>query len=98
MRTHRTVGIPVCEWPDNQHTNKISIDENFRGVNETMAKYKIAWLPGDGVGNDVMECARKALDALQFDAEYLHGDIGWEFWKHEGEALPQRGQISRAGK
>lgn len=55
-----------------------------------MAKYKIAWLPGDGVGNDVMDCARKVLDALEFDAEYLHGDIGWEFWKHEGEALPQR--------
>lgn len=55
-----------------------------------MAKYKIAWLPGDGVGNDVMEAARKVLDALKFDAEYIHGDIGWEFWRHEGEPLPQR--------
>ena len=55
-----------------------------------MAKYKIAWLPGDGVGNDVMEAARIVLDALRFDAEYIHGDIGWEFWKHEGEPLPQR--------
>lgn len=55
-----------------------------------MAKYKIAWLPGDGVGNDVMEAARIVLDALKFDAEYIHGDIGWEFWKHEGEPLPQR--------
>ena len=55
-----------------------------------MAKYKIAWLPGDGVGNEVMDCARIVLDKLKFDAEYLPGDIGWEFWKHEGEALPQR--------
>ncbi|MBD3224861.1 MAG: isocitrate/isopropylmalate dehydrogenase family protein [Caldithrix sp.] len=55
-----------------------------------MAKYKIAWLPGDGVGNDVMEAARLVLDALKFDAEYIHGDIGWELWKHEGEPLPQR--------
>ena len=55
-----------------------------------MAKYKIAWLPGDGVGNDVMEAARLVLDKLNFDAEYLNGDIGWEFWKHEGEPLPQR--------
>ena len=55
-----------------------------------MAKYKIAWLPGDGVGNDVMECARLVLDKLDFDAEYLPGDIGWEFWKSEGEPLPQR--------
>ncbi len=55
-----------------------------------MAKYKIAWLPGDGVGNDVMEAARIVLDALKLDAEYIPGDIGWEFWKHEGDPLPQR--------
>jgi 3-isopropylmalate dehydrogenase len=55
-----------------------------------MSKYKIAWLPGDGVGNDVMEAARIVLDALKFDAEYIHGDIGWEFWRHEGDPLPQR--------
>lgn len=55
-----------------------------------MAKYRIAWLPGDGVGNDVMEAARMVLDALQLDAEYIHGDIGWEFWKSEGDPLPAR--------
>lgn len=55
-----------------------------------MAKHRIAWLPGDGVGNDVMECARIVLDALKFDAEYVHGDIGWEFWKSEGNPLPDR--------
>lgn len=55
-----------------------------------MAHYKIAWLPGDGVGNDVMDAARLVLDALKFDAEYTHGDIGWEFWRHEAEPLPQR--------
>jgi isocitrate/isopropylmalate dehydrogenase len=55
-----------------------------------MAKYKIAWLPGDGVGNDVMDATRIVLDKLNFDAEYIHGDIGWELWKHEGEPLPAR--------
>jgi len=52
--------------------------------------YKIAWLPGDGIGNDVMDAARVVLDALKLDAEYVHADIGWEFWRNEGEALPQR--------
>ncbi len=42
-----------------------------------MAKYRIARLPGYGVGNDVMDCARLALDRLALDAEYIHGDIGW---------------------
>lgn len=55
-----------------------------------MAKYRIAWLPGDGVGNDVMDAARIVLDALKLDAEYPHGDIGWEFWKSEGDPLPAR--------
>ena len=57
-----------------------------------MAKYRIAWLPGDGVGVDVMEAARIVLDKSGFSdkAEYTHGDIGWEFWCNEGDALPQR--------
>ena len=56
----------------------------------TMAKYRIAWLPGDGVGNDVMEAAKIVLDEINLDAEYIHGDIGWEFWKKEGDPLPER--------
>src|ERR1041385_2871335 len=55
-----------------------------------MAKYKIAWMPGDGVGHDVMEAARLVLDRLKFDAEYVPCDIGWEFWCKEGNALPDR--------
>jgi isocitrate dehydrogenase (NAD+) len=55
-----------------------------------MAKYRIAWLPGDGIGIDVLEAARIILDRLALDAEFLHGDIGWEFWMKEGDALPKR--------
>ncbi len=55
-----------------------------------MATYRIAWLPGDGIGVDVMEAARLVLDEVALDAEYIPGDIGWEFWRSEGEALPQR--------
>ncbi|MDA1262562.1 MAG: isocitrate/isopropylmalate dehydrogenase family protein [Planctomycetota bacterium] len=55
-----------------------------------MSKYKIAWMPGDGVGNDVMEGARIVLDHLKLDAEYVHCDIGWQFWCNEGNALPDR--------
>jgi len=55
-----------------------------------MKKFKIAWLPGDGVGVEVLEALKIVLDKLNFDAEYIHGDIGWEFWCKEGDALPQR--------
>lgn len=53
-------------------------------------KYKIAMLPGDGVGKDVMEAAQLVLNALELNAEYIYGDIGWEFWKKEGNPLPDR--------
>lgn len=52
--------------------------------------HKIAWLPGDGVGVEVMEATRICLDAVKFEATYTHGDIGWEFWRQEGDALPER--------
>jgi 3-isopropylmalate dehydrogenase len=55
-----------------------------------MPKYKIAILPGDGVGNDVMDAAKFVLNKLSLDAEYIHGDVGWEFWKTEGNPLPDR--------
>src|SRR5438477_3640520 len=55
-----------------------------------MPKYRIAWMPGDGVGVDVMKATRLVLDALRLDAEYVPADIGWEFWRAEGNALPDR--------
>jgi len=30
------------------------------------------------------------LDKIAFDAEYIEGDIGWEFWCKEGNPLPDR--------
>jgi len=55
-----------------------------------MAKYRIAWLPGDGVGGEVLAAARIVLEKLALDAEYLYGDIGWECWRKEGDPLPLR--------
>ena len=50
----------------------------------------IAWLPGDGIGPEVMAAARTVLDASGFDAEYIEAEIGWELWKREGDPLPAR--------
>lgn len=57
-----------------------------------MKKYKIAILPGDGIGKDVVDAALKVLDKVGFNAktEYLQGDIGWKFWCNEGNPLPDR--------
>jgi 3-isopropylmalate dehydrogenase len=55
-----------------------------------VSRFRIAWLPGDGIGIEVCEAARLVLDAAGFQADYVHGDIGWEFWRTEGDALPAR--------
>jgi 3-isopropylmalate dehydrogenase len=37
-----------------------------------------------------MEASKLVLDVLKLDAEYPHGDIGWELWKSEGNPFPDR--------
>ena len=50
----------------------------------------IVALPGDGIGSVVLEEAIRVLDRAGFKASYVEADIGWEFWKHEGNPLPDR--------
>ncbi len=50
----------------------------------------IVSLPGDGIGKTVLPEAIRVLDSAGFEADYIHGDIGWEFWCKEGNAFPQR--------
>jgi len=47
-------------------------------------------LPGDGIGKTVLPEAIRVLNRVGFEADYVYGDIGWEFWVKEGNALPQR--------
>jgi len=55
-----------------------------------MSKRTIVTLPGDGIGVVVLQQALRVLDAAGFEADYVHGDIGWEFWCKEGNPLPKR--------
>ncbi|MCE5280936.1 MAG: isocitrate/isopropylmalate dehydrogenase family protein [Deltaproteobacteria bacterium] len=55
-----------------------------------MPSFKIALMPGDGIGNDILTASQPLLDVLDLDAEYVHADIGWSHWCNEGEALPPK--------
>ena len=55
-----------------------------------MSKYTVVTMPGDGIGHQVLPEALRVLKAVDFDAEYVHADIGWDCWCREGNALPQR--------
>jgi isopropylmalate/isohomocitrate dehydrogenase-like protein len=49
---------------------------------------KIAALPGDGIGKEVVPEALKVLRALDLDFQFLELDAGYDCWKKRGENLP----------
>src|SRR5208283_3140923 len=55
-----------------------------------MGKYTVITMPGDGIGNQVLPESLRILKAVGFDAEYIHADIGWDCWRTQGNALPDR--------
>lgn len=55
-----------------------------------MKQINIVIMPGDGIGKLVLPEALKVLDAVGFKENYIHADVGWEFWCKEGNPLPQR--------
>ena len=55
-----------------------------------MTKRTVVAMPGDGIGGVVLDASIRVLDAAGFKADYVQADIGWEFWKKEGNPLPQR--------
>ena len=55
-----------------------------------MARRNVVVMPGDGIGQTVLPESLRVLEAAGFDANWIPADIGWEFWKSEGNPLPQR--------
>ena len=53
-------------------------------------KRTVVTMPGDGIGGAVLDETLRVLEAVGFEADYVHADIGWEFWKKEGNPLPDR--------
>ncbi len=51
--------------------------------------YKIAVVPGDGIGKEVMEATLHVLDALEVKFDYKFADAGDECKAASGVALPQ---------
>lgn len=48
----------------------------------------IAYLPGDGIGPEVLSVARRALETAGFDGEFMECAVGWSEWRRHGDALP----------
>ncbi len=52
--------------------------------------HRVTLIPGDGVGPEVTEAARRALDATGVELEWDRQDAGFETWEREGTPLPDR--------
>ena len=57
-------------------------------TSKTKNSYRIAVVPGDGIGREVMKATLDALDILDIDFEYVYGDAGDECLEKTGNALP----------
>ncbi|MCR5026563.1 MAG: NAD-dependent isocitrate dehydrogenase [Methanobrevibacter sp.] len=57
-------------------------------TSKTKDKYKIAVIPGDGIGKEVMEATILVLDSLNIDFDYVYGEAGDECLEKNGTALP----------
>jgi 3-isopropylmalate dehydrogenase len=55
-----------------------------------MTRRVVVTMPGDGIGKVVLPESLRVLSAVGFDAEYVHADIGWDCWREQGNALPER--------
>ncbi|MBI4928806.1 MAG: NAD-dependent isocitrate dehydrogenase, partial [Anaerolineae bacterium] len=53
-----------------------------------MNAYRIAWLPGDGIGPEVTSAARFVLEALPLRLEWRPGAIGLGAFERLGTPLP----------
>lgn len=52
-------------------------------------KYQIAIVPGDGIGQEVMEATLSVLEGLDLDFDYVFGEAGDECLEKNGVALPE---------
>ncbi|MGZ7208958.1 MAG: isocitrate/isopropylmalate family dehydrogenase, partial [Methanobacterium sp.] len=51
--------------------------------------YKIAVIPGDGIGKEVMDATLHILEAIDVEFDYTFADAGDEYKEVSGVALPQ---------
>ena len=48
---------------------------------------KIAIIPGDGIGPEIMEAALRVLSHCGFEPEYIELMVGYQRWKRDGVAI-----------
>jgi tartrate dehydrogenase/decarboxylase/D-malate dehydrogenase len=68
-----------------------------------MKTYRIAMVPGDGIGKEVVPAGRRALEALaaassEFQFDFEHFDWGGDYYRKNGAMMPADGLEMLKGK
>ncbi|MFN8492144.1 MAG: isocitrate/isopropylmalate dehydrogenase family protein [Caldilineaceae bacterium] len=58
-------------------------------MSSTHGPWRIALIPGDGIGREVVPAARQVLEALKLPLEFVELEAGWETFQRTGTALPE---------
>jgi homoisocitrate dehydrogenase len=57
-------------------------------VSDYPKTHRIALIPGDGIGKEVVPAARRVLEATGIPFHFIELDAGWECFQRTGTALP----------
>lgn len=68
--------------------NRVQRTEAMQPPSETSG-YRIAMIPGDGIGVEVVEAAADVLDKLEADFTFEWLEAGWATFLAQGTALPE---------
>ena len=58
-------------------------------MSRAASAYRIALLPGDGIGGEVLDAAVQVLEALPLNWRWQKGEIGWGAYTRLGTPLPE---------
>ncbi|HPI98632.1 MAG TPA: isocitrate/isopropylmalate dehydrogenase family protein [Synergistales bacterium] len=61
---------------------------NVLKVKETKDRYKVAYIPGDDSGFDVMEACMIVMEKLNPPIDWVRTDAGWCMWEKYGNTVP----------
>jgi homoisocitrate dehydrogenase len=51
--------------------------------------YRLALIPGDGIGKEVIPAAQRVLEQVSLPLEFIELSAGWETFQQTGNALPE---------
>src|SRR5262245_8549287 len=55
-----------------------------------MSTHRVVLLPGDGIGPEVVDSARRTVEAAGVDVTWVEQEIGLPALEHQGDTLPAR--------